>query len=129
MPISNWLGVVLFAIGVWLFTSGLRRRRRALAARRVAQQAGQAIDVGTSRRLAGVTAILRPVVYVMVLVTAAVAIMTTKAPGVAAMFSAIDLFGFLVMLAGYAFWFGVSTRYRDVERAAPVPALAAGEPG
>ena len=33
MPIRNWLGLVLFAIGAWMLTTALQRRNRARAAR------------------------------------------------------------------------------------------------
>ncbi len=128
MLISNWLGVLLFAVGVWLFASALQRRSRAQAAWHAAQAAGRAINVRPSQQVAVATLVLRPILYIALLLVAAAVITSSQAIGGPGM-SSIDLFGFLSMLLGYAVWFSVGTRYRDIDKAALAPVPVADGPG
>jgi hypothetical protein len=124
MPIRNWAGVVLFAIGAWMLNAGLQRRRRARAAWQIAQQAGRTIDVGTSRKLAMTGLVARMIVYLVLLLVAAEVAMAYGAVG-NRFFSLVDFGGFLFMLLGYAFWFGNSTRFRIIKPHELVPAQLA----
>ncbi len=123
MPIRNWAGLVLAAIGVWFFTTALQRRKRALAAWHAAKAKGLEIDVRTSQKFALTGAIARPVVNFVLLVGAAEVSLSYAAIGRSSLFSPIDLAGFLLLLLGYGVWFSISTRYREV-----VPVTSAAEP-
>ncbi len=118
MPIRNWAGLVLAAIGVWFFVTALKRRKRALAAWHEARAKGLEIDVRTSQKFALTGAIARPLVNFMLLLGAAEVSLSYAALGNTRLFSAIDLGGFLLLLLGYGVWFSISTRYREV---VPVP--------
>lgn len=123
MPIRNWAGAVLFAMGAWLLYAGLQRRRRALASWRAARAAGQTIDVCPSGNVAIGTAIIRPAVFILLISAGSEVVWSYQALGPSRVFSPFDLYGFLFMLLGYGIWFGIRTRYRDVTRlrVAPVP--------
>lgn len=128
MLIRNWLGVPLFAVGVWLLTSALHRRRRAMAAWQAAQAAGRTINVRPSQQTAVATLVLRPVVYIVLLLVAAAVTISSGAIGGPGM-SAIDMFGFLFMLVGYGVWFSIGTRYRRIDGVPSVAVPVAGGPG
>jgi hypothetical protein len=118
MPIRNWLGVVLFAIGAWMFTTALRRRNRARAARREARAQGLQLDIAIHQKFALAAAVARPVVYAGLLFTALGVVGFTVALGDSSLLSPVDVGGLLVLLLGYGVWFSITTRYRDVVPAA-----------
>ena len=114
MPIRNWAGGVLFALGAWLIVNAWRRRRRALTVWRAALARGQEVDVRASQKFALTSAIARPIIYLFLLLVAAEVTATYRVAGPAGPFSIVDLGGFLFVLLGYAIWFSISTRYRDL---------------
>lgn len=124
MPIRNWAGVVLFAIGAWMFHAGLQRRRRARAAWQIAQAAGRSIDVRPSQKLAMTGLVTRMIVYLVLLLVAGEVTLAYGAVG-NQFFSLVDFGGFMFMLLGYAVWLGNSTRFRIVRPHELVPAQAA----
>ncbi len=118
MPIRNWLGLLLFAIGAWMFATALQRRNRARAARREARAQGLQLDIGTSQKFALTWAIARPVIYSGLVFAALWAVSFSVGLGENSLLSPLDVGGFLFLLLAYGVWFSITTRYRDVVPAA-----------
>lgn len=118
MPIRNWLGLVLFAIGAWMVTTALQRRNRARAARSEALAQGVRLDIGISQKFALAAAVARPVVYAGLLFTALGVLAFSLGLGESSLLSPLDVGGFLFLLLAYGVWFSINTRYRAVVPAA-----------
>jgi hypothetical protein len=114
MPIRNWLGLILFAAGAWMFTTALQRRKRALIAWREGQARGEPVYVGTSPKFALFVLALTPIMYAALLAAGATTTMAYVMMGGSPFLSFIDLGGFLFLLLGFAVWFTMNTRYRDM---------------
>lgn len=123
MPVRNWAGLVLAAIGVWFLAAAWRRRHRALTVQRAARTSGLKLDVYAPRTFALTTAIARPIVTLVLLAAGGEVLQVYRVTDGAPLLSAVDLAGFLLLLLGCGVWFSVSTRYRAV-----VPVIAPGGP-
>jgi hypothetical protein len=120
----NWTGAALFAIGAWLIFSALAQRGRVLTTRRKSE-AQEVIPTNSS--LIALGDIFRPLViigliYFAVKVTLAYVLLDGNR-----IFSLFDLSGLLFLLAAYAIWLIVKTKYREAigPGAVSVPPLAA----
>jgi hypothetical protein len=108
-------GLLLFLGGAWLAYAGLAHRRRVVAAQGEAKAAAPAHP-----SLATLGDFFAPLVvagfaYIGVKMTFVFLVLDAGR-----VFSAVDLAGFLTLLAGYGAWLVLRTRYRD-------PAVAAAQ--
>jgi hypothetical protein len=106
----NWTGAALFAIGAWLVYSALAHRRRIVADLR---HGGPRQAITANSSLTALGDIFRPlviigVVYFAIKVTLAYILLDGDR-----IFSLFDLSGLLCLLAAYAVWLTVKTKYRE----------------
>jgi hypothetical protein len=112
-----WPGLIMLAVGGYLFYSALHKRNRAVAHRQQAAAEGKTTAISTHPGLLAIAAIMQPIILFALLVAGAMTIGVFVATDLARDYSVVDLVGFLVLLAGYGTWFMINTTHRD--RAAP----------
>jgi hypothetical protein len=118
----NWLGLALFALGVWFAWSGLMQRRRVRAA---GPRGGPDESVPTHPSLAMLRDVVPSMTIAFLAFVALKATLMYWALGGSRLISPFDLAGFLCLLAGYGTWLHCKSRYREL---APTPPVAA-DPG
>lgn len=114
-----WIGFASFAGAAWFIYSALLHRRKA----QVATGSADAAEEPVHNSLAFARDVFPPIVVFFLFYAGLKACLAYFMFGASGLVSLFDLAGFLVLLAGYGFWFTTRCRYRIAEPAAePVEA-------
>lgn len=112
---GGWIGLGLFAVGTWLACSGLAHRRRVRVAQGPAPSGHPPVEVPATHASLAVLRDVMPTLTIAFLVFVALkSTLLYWALGGSRLFSALDLAGFLVLLAGYGTWLHCKAKFRAV---------------
>lgn len=123
-----WAGAVMFAIGGWLIYRAFAQKRRVLATRaEIAASGGRLAEPALHPSLKTVGAFFPTLMLWFLAYAGLKGTFGYFALGGGRVLSLFDLAGFLFLLASYATWLTLTTRYRDV-RPVVVPPAEPAEP-